>query len=171
MIEHVADSLCMDIDVICTACDSHPTAVDFVRKALWDDRPLVLEVIRRQCVHWQQLPPALQLEKDIVVAFVSSDGCALVHVCPDLIADINVVMAAVTNNGFAIRYAAATLQANPDIMAAALRQTVHSIKAMPVSMRPAAVDFAVLHLNEDRQDMEGMASEGHGERVVRPRYR
>ena len=88
--------------------------------ALRADREVVIAAVEWDGCALQYAAPALREDRDVVLAAVKQDGTALIC-CDEFKADCGVVLAAVKQNGNAFEYAALALRVDLQIVLAAVK--------------------------------------------------
>eukprot|EP00971_Amphidinium_carterae_P136529 2705117-Amphidinium_carterae.1 len=92
-----------------------------VRKRIAKRKARVLEEVR-QSGNLSCVADEFRSDRDVVLAAVKRDGCALQHAAENLQGDHEVVLAAVEETYWALQYAAESLRGHREVMLAAVRQ-------------------------------------------------
>jgi hypothetical protein len=142
---------------------------DEYRAARWCEAEETADVLRDAGVGaLEHAAPALQADKEVVLAAVAQNGRALKHAAPALQADKEFMLAAVAQNSDALKHAAPALQADKEVVLAAvarnsdaLKLAAPALRADPVfqSLAAAKTTNAELRASMQRRDERLAAAE------------
>jgi hypothetical protein len=144
---------------------------------VWQDRDLMLALLRRQCVPLSRVGRALRADKAFVLQVVARcecGSCQFLHGANSLTSDRDVVRAVLAKRGYELAYAHASLRADRDIVMLAVRQCGNALqhaaprlRADPGVVRAAvrangyALIYASLQLRYDKKlALEAVAQNG-----------
>ena len=108
----------------------------------------VLHFLKRGCAELRHQAPALRADREVVIAAVEWDGCALQYAAPALREDRDVVLAAIKQNGNALHWVSHVLYADPDVMLAAIKWDGCALEYAAPALR-ANRNFVLVAVKQD----------------------